>query len=97
MFRTFILGAAVTVSATVALAPAEASAQSRYRDGYSSRYDGYRGYRDGRRYDGYRDGRRYRDSYRVPQPLSPADSINVYYGGYPTYGYGYGYGSVLWL
>ena len=46
MFRTFMLGAAVTVGATIALAPTAASAQS-YRDGYYSRYDGYRdGYRN---------------------------------------------------
>ena len=81
MFRTIILGAAVTVSATVALAPAEASAQSRYRDGYYGRYDGYR-------YDrGYRDGYRYRDSYRS-RYYRPRSSINVYLGGYPSYGYG---------
>lgn len=88
MFRTFVLGAAVTLSATVALAPAEASAQSRYRDGYQSRSDGYRGdyrrYRDDRGYRG--DYRRYRSRY-----YRPRSSINVYYGGYPAYGYGYGY------
>ena len=101
MFRTFILGAAVSVSATVAMAPTEASAQSRYRDGYYSRYDGYRGYRDGR--DGYTViatagviATGYRSRYR------PRSSINVYlrrlsvlgygYGyGYPSYGYDYGY------
>jgi Glycine zipper 2TM domain len=89
MFRTFVLGAAVTLSATVALAPVEASAQSRYRDGNYGRSDGYRGdyrrYRDDRGYRG--DYRRYRSRY-----YRPRSRINVYYGGYPSYGYGYGYG-----
>jgi hypothetical protein len=85
MFRTFILGAAMTLSATVAFAPTDASAQ-RYRDGYHGRHDGYR---DGRRYRdhrGYRgDYRRYRGRY-----YRPRTRVNVYYG-YPAYGYGYGY------
>lgn len=107
MFRTFIIGAAVTVSATIAFAPTDANAQ-RYRDGYS-RYDGYRdgyrGNRDGRRYEGRRyrgrDYRPYRSRY-----YRPRTRVNVYYGypgyygssygyGYPGYGgyYGGGYGS----
>ena len=85
MFRTFILGAAVTLSATVAFAPTDASAQ-RYRDGYYGRHDGYRGdYRRGRDHRGYRDYRRYRGRY-----YRPRTRVNVYYG-YPAYGYGYGY------
>ena len=98
MFRTFILGAAVTVSATIAFAPTEASAQSRYRDGYYGRSDGYRdGYRDSYRsrdgYRRYRDDRGYRGDYRRYRSryYRPRTSINVYYGGYPSYGYGYGY------
>ena len=96
MFRTFILGAAVTVSATVAFTPTDASAQSRYRDGYYGRSDGYRdGYRsrDSYRYrDSYRRG--YRDDYRRYRSryYRPRTSFNVYLGGYPSYGYGYGYG-----
>ena len=78
MLRTLILGAAVALSATVAL-PASAEAQGYYRDGYR---DGH--YRDGYRRDRrYRGDRRYRHHRRYYRPRT---RVIVSYG--PGY-YGY--------